>query len=330
MRLGKFFIKDEKTMMFTLTFPGQGSQSVGMGLDFYQNFSAAKAVFEEVDDALQQKLSKIIFEGDADLLTLTENTQPALMAVSMAIVRTVEQELGKPLTSLVSYMAGHSLGEYTAYCAAGTFSLHDTARLLRLRGQAMQRAVPVGKGAMAAILGLEIDQVESLAKEASISETDLCVIANDNSPGQSVASGHKTAIDRIIELAKQKGAKRALPLPVSAPFHSPLMKPAAVEMGDALKDTQAKKAQTPIIANVTTKPITDATDIKSLLVEQVTGRVRWRESMNTLNSLGVSHVIEIGSGKVLTGLIKRIDSNLAASSIGGIADLDAHINLING
>lgn len=315
-------------MTFTLTFPGQGSQSVGMGLDFYQNFPAAKAVFEEVDEALQQNLSKIIFEGDAELLTLTENTQPALMAVSMAIVRTIEKELGKPLTSLASYMAGHSLGEYTAYCAAGTFSLTDTANLLKLRGQAMQRAVPVGKGAMAAILGLEIDQVEALAKEASVSDSDLCVVANDNSPGQSVASGHKTAIDRIIELAQEKGAKRALPLPVSAPFHSPLMQPAALEMANAFKDTAAINAQASIIANVTTQPVTDASKIKELLVEQVTGRVRWRESMGTLSGLGVSHVIEIGAGKVLTGLIKRIDPNLAASSVGSVSDLDGFISLI--
>lgn len=315
-------------MIITLTFPGQGSQAVGMGLDFYNNFASARAVFDEVDDALNQKLSKIIFEGDIDQLTLTENTQPALMAVSMAIARTVEHELGKPLHSLVSYMAGHSLGEYTAHCASGTFSLTDTARLLKLRGQAMQRAVPVGKGAMAAILGLEIEAVEALTKEASVSSEDLCVVANDNSPGQLVASGHTTAINRVIELALQNGAKRALPLPVSAPFHSPLMQPAAKEMADALTNTYAYDAKSPVITNVTTTPVSKSDEIKSLLIEQVTGRVRWRESMATLKDLSVTHVVEVGSGKVLTGLIKRIDPNLTASYVNTVADLDSFIQLL--
>ncbi|WP_032112185.1 ACP S-malonyltransferase [Candidatus Paracaedibacter symbiosus] len=316
-------------MAITLIFPGQGSQAIGMGLDFYNSFATAKAVFDEVDDALNQKLSKIIFEGDTDQLTLTENTQPALMAVSMAIVRTVEHEMGKSLHSLTAYMAGHSLGEYTANCAASTFTLKDTARLLKLRGQAMQRAVPVGKGAMTAILGLEIEAVESLTKQASLSEDDLCVVANDNSPGQLVASGHKTAIDRIIELALKNGAKRALPLPVSAPFHSPLMQPAACEMADALADTIAQHAKVPIIANVTTAPVLASGEIKSLLIEQVTGRVRWRESMATLQDLSVTHVVEVGSGKVLTGLIKRIDPGLTASFVNTIADLDAFIKLLD-
>lgn len=315
-------------MTITLTFPGQGSQAIGMGYDFYNNFASARAVFEEVDDALNQKLSKIIFEGDIDELTLTENTQPALMAVSMAIIRTIENELGKPIHSLVSYMAGHSLGEYTAHCASGTFTLKDTARLLRLRGQAMQRAVPVGKGAMAAILGLEIEAVETLTKEASISKDDLCVVANDNSPGQLVASGHKTAIVRVIESALQNGAKRALFLSVSAPFHSPLMQPAAKEMADALANTDSQNARSPVIANVTTTPVTQSDEIKSLLVEQVTDRVRWRESMATLKNLSVTHVVEVGSGKVLTGLIKRIDPSLAASCTNTVADLDSFIQLL--
>lgn len=316
-------------MTITLTFPGQGSQTIGMGLDFYNNFASARAVFEEVDDALNQRLSKIIFEGDVDQLTLTENTQPALMAVSMAIVRTAENELGQPLHSLVSYMAGHSLGEYAAHCASGTFSLKDTAKLLKIRGQAMQRAVPVGKGAMAAILGLQMETVEALTQEASISKEDLCVVANDNSPGQLVASGHTTAIDRVIELALQKGAKRALPLSVSAPFHSPLMQPAAKEMADALANTNVCDAKAPVIANVTTSPVSKSEEIKSLLVEQVTGRVRWRESMATLKDLSVTHVVEVGSGKVLTGLIKRIDPDLTASYVNSVADLDSFIQLLS-
>lgn len=315
-------------MTITLTFPGQGSQAIGMGYDFYTNFASARAVFEEVDDALNQKLSKIIFDGNIDELTLTENTQPALMAVSMAIIRTVENELGKPIHSLVSYMAGHSLGEYTAYCASGTFTLKDTARLLKLRGQAMQRAVPIGKGAMAAILGLEMDVVEDLTQKASFSEDDLCVVANDNSPGQLVASGHKTAITRIIESSLQSGAKRALLLSVSAPFHSPLMQPAAEEMAEALASTNVQNAKTPVIANVTTCPVSQSEEIKSLLVEQVTNRVRWRESMATLPDLSVSHVVEVGSGKVLTGLIKRIAPALTASCTNTIADLDSFMRLL--
>lgn len=314
-------------MTITLTFPGQGSQAIGMGLDFYTNFAAARAVFEEVDEALNQKLSQIIFAGNLDELTLTENTQPALMAMSMAIVRTVEKELGMPLTSLVSYMAGHSLGEYTACCASGIFSLSETARLLRRRGQAMQRAVPVGQGAMAAILGLDINIVETLTQAVSMGSDDLCVVANDNSPGQVVVSGHTTAIDRLINLALEKGAKRALLLPVSAPFHSPLMHPAAVEMEEALSSVTSNNAQTPIISNVTSQVVTKAEMIKSLLVDQVTGRVRWRESMVTLKNLSVSHIVEIGSGKVLTGLVKRVDPSIIASTVTTVADLDPFLHL---
>ncbi len=316
-------------MNITFTFPGQGSQAIGMGLDFYNNFPAARTVFDEVDNALNQKLSKIIFDGDIAELTLTENTQPALMAVSMAIVRVIEQELGRPLSSMATYMAGHSLGEYTAYCASGAFTLSQTATLLKLRGKAMQLAVPVGKGAMAAILGLDLDVVETLTKEASLSQDDLCVIANDNSPGQLVISGHKTAIDRAMGLALDKGAKRALLLPVSAPFHSPLMQPAALEMHDALAQATISNATIPIISNVTTKPVTKAPEIKTLLTEQVTDRVRWRESMATLQDLSVTHAIEIGSGKVLTDLVKRIDPTLVASSISTVAVLDAFIQLLD-
>lgn len=315
-------------MSIILTFPGQGSQTVGMGLDFYQNFSSARNVFEEVDEALGQKLSALIFEGPSDLLQLTENTQPALMAVSIAILRTLEAELGEPILPYISFMAGHSLGEYTAYCATKTFTLTETARLLKHRGTAMQQAVPVGQGAMAAILGLEMEQVEVLAQEVTLSPQDMCVIANDNSPGQIVVSGHKTAIDRIVALAPQKGAKRALILPVSAPFHSPLMQPAALAMRDALENTPKRNAIIPVISNVTTQPLTQAQAIHDSLVEQVTHRVRWRESMVTLKEKSVTHVGEIGAGKVLTGLIKRIDPDLTALSISTVQDVDNFLTLL--
>jgi [acyl-carrier-protein] S-malonyltransferase len=315
-------------MKLALIFPGQGSQAIGMGHDFYKNFTVAKETFQEVDDALNQKLSHLIFEGSPDDLTLTENTQPALMAVSMAIVRVIEQEMGKPLPTLASLMAGHSLGEYTAHCASGTFSLKDTARLLRIRGKAMQDAVPVGKGAMAAILGLDIADVYALAADASDPALDeICVIANDNSPGQVVVSGHKNAVDRAIQLAGERGAKRALLLAVSAPFHSPLMLPAAQVMADALGDVTCRDPRVPIIANVTTQAVEDAAEAKTLLVEQVTGRVRWRESMMGLKACGITHVVEIGAGKVLTGLMKRIDPEITTSAVNVPTDLDGFLRL---
>jgi [acyl-carrier-protein] S-malonyltransferase len=313
-------------MTLSFTFHGQGSQVVGMGREFVETFPAARQVFEEVDEALQQKFSKLILEGPQDTLTLTENAQPAIMAVSMAIVRTLEAELGKPLSSLCTYLAGHSLGEYTALCATGVFSIPDTARLLRLRGQAMQEAVPIGVGAMAAILGLDALEVEALANDAALGE--VCVIANDNSPGQIVLSGHKGAIDRAITLANERGAKRAIPLEVSAPFHCSLMEPAARAMAPALKETQMNEAQKPVMSNVTAMPIKETSLIRSLLIDQITGRVRWREIGLNLGSLGVTNVIEIGAGKVLTGLIKRIDPGLEASSINTPADMDAFLKTL--
>ena len=318
-------------MKLALIFPGQGSQTVGMGLEFYQNFPVAKKVFEEVDEALHQKLSKIIFEGSQEALTLTENTQPALMAVSMAIVAVLEQELGRKLTDVATLMAGHSLGEYSAHCASGTFSLADTARLLRIRGRAMQKAVPVGQGAMAAILGPSLEDVEILAQDASeddFGHKQACVIANDNSPGQVVVSGHKEAIDRAIKMALERGAKRALLLPVSAPFHSPLMQPAAWIMAEALAQTHGHNPRVPIISNVTTELELDLVSAKSLLVDQVTGRVRWRESILTLKDHGVTYVVEIGAGKVLTGLVKRIDGDLTASAVNTPTDIEAFITLL--
>ena len=313
-------------MTISFTFPGQGSQFVGMGREFVETFPAARQVFEEVDEALQEKFSQIILEGPQDALTLTENAQPALMAMSMAIVRTVEAELGKPLPSLCSYLAGHSLGEYTALCATGVFSLSDTARLLRLRGQAMQQAVPVGLGAMAAILGLEATEVEALASDAALG--DVCVVANDNSPGQIVLSGHKGAIDRAISLAPERGAKRAIPLAVSAPFHCSLMQPAAEAMAIAIKDIPMGDALKPIMSNVTAMPAKEKTLIRSLLIEQITARVRWREIGLNLGSLGVTRIIEIGAGKVLTGLIKRIDPALEASAINTPTDMDAFLKAL--
>lgn len=313
-------------MTISFTFPGQGSQCVGMGREFIETFPVARQVFEEVDEALQQKLSLLILEGPQDELTLTENAQPALMAVSMAIVRSLEAETGKSLPSLCAYLAGHSLGEYTALCATGFFSLVDTARLLRLRGQAMQEAVPVGVGAMAAILGLNAHEVEALANDAALGE--VCVIANDNSPGQIVLSGHKGAIDRAISLALERGAKRAMPLAVSAPFHCSLMKPAAKVMATALKDTPMREAQKPIMSNVTAMPAKENTLIQSLLIEQITTRVRWREIGLNLGSLGSTHIIEIGAGKVLTGLIKRIDPGLNTSAINTPKDMDTFLKTL--
>lgn len=313
-------------MTLSFTFPGQGSQFVGMGRDFIEAFPDAKLVFEEVDESLQQKFSKLILEGPQEELTLTENTQPALMAMSMAIVRSIEAELGKPITSICSYLAGHSLGEYTALCAAGVFSITDTARLLRLRGQAMQQAVPVGLGAMAAIIGLEANDVEALANDAALGE--VCVIANDNSPGQIVLSGHKGAIDRAISLAPERGAKRAIPLAVSAPFHCSLMEPAAKMMAEALKDITMKEPLKPVMSNVTAMPVKDISLIRTLLIDQITARVRWREIGLNLGSLGVTNVIEVGAGKVLTGLIKRIDPGLNATAINTPEEMDAFLKTI--
>jgi len=308
-------------MTRALIFPGQGSQSVGMGKALAEAFSPAREVFEEVDDALQERLSATIFDGPEETLTLTENLQPALMAVSMAVVRCLESD-GKPPAEIAGYVAGHSLGEYTALCATGAFSLADTARLLRRRGQAMQRAVPVGEGAMAAIMGLELDAVDGIAREAAGGDY-VCAPANDNAPGQIVVSGHKTAVERAIEMAKERGAKRGLLLPVSAPFHCDLMKPAAEEMREALKETALAAPRLPVVTNVTAGPEDEPETLRRLLVDQVTEMVRWRESVARFSDLGIDEAAELGAGKVLSGLVKRIDRSIPVTAIQEPQDLEA-------
>lgn len=308
-------------MARAFVFPGQGSQDVGMGRELAETFSAAREVFDEVDEALGQKLSQIMWEGPKETLTLTENAQPALMAVSMAVMRVLEREKGFKLGDAAKYVAGHSLGEYSALAAAGTFSLADTARLLKLRGRAMQAAVPVGQGAMVALLGVGLDVAEKVAAEAA--QGDVCQVANDNEPTQVVLSGSKTAIDRVAEIGKAHGVRRAVPLPVSAPFHCALMQPAADAMAEALQNVAMQAPVVPVVANVRAEAVTDPNEIRRLLVEQVTGTVRWRECVGYLAANGVSHVFEIGSGKVLAGLAKRIDKSLEADSIGTPADIDA-------
>lgn len=307
-------------MKVAFTFPGQGSQSVGMGKELADGFAEARAVFDEVDEALGEKLSDIMWNGPEETLTLTANAQPALMAVSIATIR-VMQARGLDLTSKVAYVAGHSLGEYSALCAAGTFSLADTARLLRIRGNAMQAAVPAGKGAMAAIIGLEHSAVEAICQ--SVSSLGACQIANDNGGGQLVISGEKAAVEKAAELAKEQKALRAIMLPVSAPFHSTLMAPAADAMAAALSKVSAKSPAVPVIANVRAAPVTDPAEIVPLLVEQVTGQVRWRETIEWFAENGVTSLYEIGSGKVLTGLVRRIDKSLAGTAVNTPADIEA-------
>ncbi|RMF16998.1 MAG: [acyl-carrier-protein] S-malonyltransferase [Alphaproteobacteria bacterium] len=309
-------------MTRALVFPGQGSQHVGMGRALHDAFAPAREVFEEVDDALGQSLSHLMFEGPEEELRLTANAQPALMAVSMAIVRCLEAD-GHSVTEIASHVAGHSLGEYSALAAAGALSLADTARLLRIRGEAMQKAVPVGKGAMAAVLGLDLDAVRAIAEAASHGEDDICAVANDNAPGQVVISGHIGAVERAMELAKEKGARRAVPLPVSAPFHSPLMAPAAEAMRTALAEAEIAAPAVPVIANVTAAPEREAETIRRLLVEQVTGMVRWRESVAGFRALGIDRVAELGAGRVLSGLVRRIDRELAVSNVEDPAGLEA-------
>ncbi|MBB3919376.1 [acyl-carrier-protein] S-malonyltransferase [Rhizobium pisi] len=309
-------------MTIAFTFPGQGSQAVGMGKDLAENFAEARAVFEEVDEALGEKLSDVMFNGPEDTLTLTANAQPALMAVSIAVVRVLEAK-GLDLKSKVAYVAGHSLGEYSALCAAGTFSLADTARLLRIRGNAMQAAVPVGVGAMAAIIGLEHADVVAVCEEAAA--TGACQIANDNGGGQIVISGEKAAVEKAAGLATDKGAKRAILLPVSAPFHSTLMAPAADAMREALVGVKKADPVVPVIANVRAAPVTNAEEIAALLVEQVTGQVRWRETVEWFAGNGVTTLYELGSGKVLTGLARRIDKTINGISVNGPADIDAAV-----
>jgi [acyl-carrier-protein] S-malonyltransferase len=314
-------------MKVAFTFPGQGSQAVGMGKDLAESFTEARAVFEEVDEALGQKLSDIMWNGPEETLTLTANAQPALMAVSMAVIRVLEAR-GLDLKSKVAFVAGHSLGEYSALCAAGTFSIGDTARLLRIRGNAMQAAVPVGAGAMAAIIGLEHGDVQTICVEASA--IGPCQIANDNGGGQLVISGGKAAVEKAAALATEKGAKRAIMLPVSAPFHSALMGPAADAMREALAKVEKTDPVVPLIANVRAAPVTSAAEIADLLVEQVTGQVRWRETVEWFGANGVTTLYEIGAGKVLTGLARRIDKNINGVAVNGPADIDAALAALNG
>jgi [acyl-carrier-protein] S-malonyltransferase len=308
-------------MTRALLFPGQGSQAVGMGKALADNFMTARQVFDEVDGALAEKLSTIIFEGPADTLTLTQNAQPALMAVSLAVMRVLETEAGFDLKREAQFVAGHSLGEYSALAAAGAFSIADTARLLRTRGLAMQKAVPVGIGAMAALLGLDFDAAAAVAAEAA--QGQVCQAANDNGAGQVVVSGDKAAVERAVEIAKGKGAKRAMLLPVSAPFHCALMAPAADVMAEALSKVAVKPPVVPVIANVLAKPIQDPAEIVAALVKQVTGTVRWRESVAFMAGAGVTTFHEIGAGKVLSGLVKRIAEGATASAIGTPEDVAA-------
>lgn len=308
---------------YAFTFPGQGSQAVGMGKDLAASYPEARAVFQEVDEALGQRLSATMFEGPDDILRLTENAQPALMAVSVAVVRVLEAK-GVRLADHARYVAGHSLGEYSALCAAGAFSLSDTARLLKTRGQAMQKAVPVGHGAMAALLGLDLDTAKEVAAEAG--QGEVCDVANDNAPGQVVVSGATAAVERAVEIAKTKGAKRALLLPVSAPFHCSLMQPAAEAMQAALAEVSMNAPVVPLVANVLAAPISDPAEIRQRLVEQVTGVVRWTESVAWLTGPGgVTNLAELGTGKVLTGLAKRINADAVASAVGSPADIDAFV-----
>lgn len=308
-------------MKYAFVFPGQGSQFVGMGKELAENFKTAKEVFQEVNDALSQDLFKLMVEGPENELTLTANAQPALMANSMTIVRVLEKDFGVKLKDKAAFVAGHSLGEYSAACAAGVFSLEDTAKLLRIRGDAMQKAVPVGVGGMAAVMGVSFKDVQALA-EACADEDNLCVAANDNADGQVVLSGHLKAIEKAVEIASEFGAKRCIKLPVSAPFHSPLMQPAAEVMARALMQVEARDAQIPLIANVLASAITDHKEIVKRLVEQVTGSVRWRESVIYMKEQGVTDVAELGAGKVLANIIKRSDKEMNAFSVGSAAEIE--------
>lgn len=318
--------------MRAFVFPGQGSQFIGMGKDLAESFAEARETFEEVDDALNQKLFKLMTEGTEADLNLTENTQPALMAVSMAIINVIARQGKIQLGSAIKFAAGHSLGEYSALTAVGALDLPKTAKLLKLRGQAMQKAVPVGIGSMAAILGLDLPDVQALAKAAAdqAGPKQVCDCANDNSSGQVVISGHAGAVALAIELAPQKGAKKAVPLPVSAPFHCTLMAPAAQTMSQALADTNIRPPVVPIISNVTARAVAEPHDIRRLLVDQITGMVRWRESVSYMKDQGVSEMIEIGAGKVLSGLIKRIEKEVACESVGTPEQVEALIKKLQG
>ncbi len=313
--------------MRAFVFPGQGSQALGMGRDLADRYAVAKAVFDEVDEALGESLSGVIWGDDGDALTLTANAQPALMAVSVAVARVLEAEGGFVLADRAQFVAGHSLGEYSALTAAGSLALADTARLLRLRGTAMQEAVPVGQGAMAAILGLDLDAVRAVAEAAA--EGEVCEAANDNAPGQVVVSGAKAAVERALPIAKEKGAKRAMLLPVSAPFHCAMMAPAAERMREALADTAIAAPSPALVANVSAQAETDPGIIRDLLVKQVTGSVRWRESVEWMAGQGVTELVELGAGKVLGGLAKRIDRAVIGSSIGSPDDIDGFLSSLD-
>ncbi len=313
-------------MSRAFVFPGQGAQSIGMGKALADAYPAAQAVFDEVDEALGEKLSSLIWEGEQEALTLTQNAQPALMATSLAAMRALEAE-GVSVAA-ASFVAGHSLGEYSALAAAGTFSIAEAARLLRARGKAMQEAVPVGVGAMAALLGLDFETAEAVALEAA--HDQVCQAANDNDPAQVVVSGHKEAVERAVEIAKAKGARRAVLLPVSAPFHCALMQPAAEAMAEALSHVEMKAPVVPLVSNVRARAISDATTIRSLLVEQVTGSVRWRESVAWMAEQGVTEIWEIGAGKALSGMIRRIAKDVETRAVGTPDDVAAAVAALNG
>ena len=308
-------------------FPGQGSQAVGMGRDLAASFAPARHVFEEVDEVLKQKLSKLMFEGPSDELTLTENAQPALMAVSLAVLRVLQLEGGISLERKAKLVAGHSLGEYAALAAAESFSVAETARLLKLRGQAMQKAVAPGVGAMAALLGVEFEAAREICRQAE-ANGEIVSAANDNGGGQVVISGHKTAVERAIDIAKAQGVKRAMLLPVSAPFHCALMAPAADAMAEAFANIPPRTPVVPVVANVTAAPTTDPNTIRDLLVQQVTATVRWRESVLAMTAAGIDSFIEIGAGKVLAGLVKRISPDATTHSIGSPADIEAILKVL--
>jgi [acyl-carrier-protein] S-malonyltransferase len=310
-------------MMRAFVFPGQGSQAVGMGRALYDAVPAARLVFEEVDDALAMPLSRLIFDGSEETLRLTENAQPALLATSLAALRALEVRSGRDLTGLCRVVAGHSLGEYSALTAAGSLACGDAARLLRVRGRAMQDAVPVGEGAMAAILGLELEGVEEVARRAS--DVGVCDLANDNAPGQVVVSGERAAVERAVELAKQQGARRSVLLPVSAPFHCRLLAPAAEAVAAALAEVEIRAPAVPVISNVTAAPESAPETLGVRLVEQVTGRVRWRESLLAMAGLGIDATVELGAGRVLSGLSKRTLPGVATYALGAPADIDAFI-----
>ncbi len=315
-------------MARAFVFPGQGSQFIGMGKDLAESFVEAKEVFQEVDDSLSQSLSALMFDGDEADLNMTENTQPALMAVSTALVRVLQKQGGFEMPGLCDYVAGHSLGEYSALTAVGVLALSDSARLLKLRGQSMQKAVPVGVGSMAAVLGLDFDVVDAIAKEASGDQ--ICAAANDNSDGQVVVSGHKEAVERAVALATEKGARKAVVLAVSAPFHCGLMQPAADAMRDAFADTTFNAPSVPVVTNVTAAVENDPEVLKSLLVDQVTGMVRWRESVLHMRDQGVDQMVELGAGKVLSGLTRRIDRAVSCESVGTVGQVEALIEKLKG